>query len=93
MRLPTIAAKANITRAALAARGGRRACLASSIGATDQPVQMQQLAELATADIVESQKLRGAIDPRIEPLWRPISLCGPVFTAVSYTHLTLPTKA
>ena len=66
-RLPTTGAT---SRAALASLGG---------GTT----LAEQLAELATADIVECQGLRGAIDPRIKPLWRPISLCGPAFTVRS----------
>jgi 4-hydroxy-4-methyl-2-oxoglutarate aldolase len=43
----------------------------------------EQLAELATADVIESQNLSGGIDPQIAPLWRPISLCGPAFTVRS----------
>jgi hypothetical protein len=35
---------------------------------------MQQLAELATADVIESQGLIGGINSQIAPLWRPISL-------------------
>jgi 4-hydroxy-4-methyl-2-oxoglutarate aldolase len=78
MRLPSIATAA---RAELAARGGTQAF--ASMAAAVHSALTEQLAELATADIVESQSLRGAIDPRIEPLWRPISLCGPVFTVRS----------
>eukprot|EP01043_Picozoa_sp_COSAG02_P013206 COSAG02_NODE_524_length_20723_cov_79.399438_17_plen_291_part_00 len=77
MRLPSITCTARA--AAVAARGGARAYTVAS-----HPTLTEQLTELATADIVESQSLRGAInDPRIEPLWRPISLCGPVFTVRS----------
>ena len=70
-RLPTTGA----CRLAVASLGG--GCTRGHATLTEQ------LSELATADIVESQGLRGAIDPRIEPLWRPISLCGPAFTVRS----------
>ena len=65
-------------------RGASSSSAASLSAAASGPGgSLEQLAELATADVIESQGLIGGIDPHIAPLWRPISLCGPAFTVRS----------
>lgn len=41
---------------------------------------LNRLAGIATATLGEAQGLRGIVDHRIAPLWRPIQLAGPAFT-------------
>lgn len=39
-----------------------------------------ELATFSAADVLEAQDKRGAIDPAVRPLWRPIAVSGPAFT-------------
>jgi hypothetical protein len=61
--------------AAVAGRGASRS------GAADLRELAAELATISAADVVEAQGKRGAVDPAIAPLWRPIALCGPACAA------------
>lgn len=51
---------------------------------------LNRLAGVATATICEAQALRGIVDHRIQPLWRPIQLAGPAFTVQAPAGDNLP---